>query len=215
MVLLIFLFLSCTEEDPLVIESTFEDSSTSMSSFPHPDQIDFDSYTGDMPDYYGEIVDVADGDTIYVDWFTEDRMGVRVKGIDTPETVDRRKPVQYWGPEASEFTKSRLTPGTIVRLDFEGEITGPFGRLLAYVWYWDGQEWIYWNREILETGNAFVYADYEFEYPNEFLEYQESAIVNERGMWANPDRIENDVVVTEEEFAEREYWYRRDHYNGE
>lgn len=177
-----------------------------------PDMINFEEYTGDMPDYYGRIVDVADGDTFYVDWFTEDKMGVRVKGIDTPETVDSRKDVQFWGPEASEYTKSILTPGTIVRLDFNNEITGPFGRLLAYVYYWDGEEWIYWNEEVLKTGMAFVYPNYRFEYVEEFLEYQSYAVENNLGMWSDYDSIDNDVVRNIEELFNhpKAGWFRAD-----
>lgn len=189
LIMTIFLFIGCS--------ASIETQPTEQivnSGPPPPSEIDFSEYTGDMPDYYGKIIDVADGDTFYVDWFTEDKMGVRVKGIDTPETVDSRKEVQYWGPEASEYTKSILTPGTIVRLDFNDEITGPFGRLLAYVYYWDGDEWISWNKQVLKDGMAFVYPDYKFAYVEEFLEYQAYAIENEKGMWANPDEIDNEVV---------------------
>jgi endonuclease YncB( thermonuclease family) len=48
---------------------------------------------------HGKVVRVVDGDTIKV------RIGGRVEtvrliGVDTPETVDPRKPVQYYGREA-------------------------------------------------------------------------------------------------------------------
>jgi len=199
------------EEDYTTVSMPEETSSTMYGPL-IPSQIDFDHYTGDMPDYYGRIVDVADGDTFYVDWFTEDKMGVRVKGIDTPETVDSRKDVQFWGPEASEYTKSILTPGTIVRLDFNGEITGPFGRLLAYVYYWNGEEWIYWNEEVLRQGMAFVYANYEFAYVDEFMEYQADAIASGRGMWSDYDSIDNEVVRDIEEFFNHPDagWFRAD-----
>jgi micrococcal nuclease len=212
LLLIVFALLSCSpssNESNYITNSFYWDG-----SFPPPslDVIDLSLYNQTMPDYYGYIIDTADGDTFYVDWFSEDKMGVRVKGIDTPETVDRRSDVQYWGPEASAYAKSILTPGTLVRLKFEGNITGPFGRLLAYVWYWNGQEWIYWNQQVLESGNAFVYIDYEFEYPNEYMEYQQYAIDNELGIWAHPELIENDVATSKEEFAEKKYWYRKNYY---
>lgn len=206
--LLTLLILSCSVK---VDSEPNNQTMTTSSSSLVPSQIDFSKYTGDMPDYYGKIVDVADGDTFYIDWFTEDKMGVRIKGIDTPETVDSRKSVQYWGPEASEYTKSILTPGTIIRLDFNGEITGPFGRLLAYVYYWDG-EWVYWNEQALRDGMAFVYANYEFAYVNEFLEYQAYAIERGNGMWAEPEKIENEVVRSLKEFFNHPDagWFRAD-----
>jgi len=175
---------------------------------PHPDELDLSRWTGDLPDYYGEIVDHRDGDTFVIDWFTEDRMAVRLKGLDTPETGAGRTTEQYWGAEASAYALTRLPAGTLVRLDFDGEITDPFGRLLAYVWYWDGGRWVSWNRELLEQGMAYVYKDYRFERPLEFLGYQARAIEERRGMWADPGRIENDVVRSAEELAARKKWFR-------
>lgn len=178
-----------------------------------PDQqvgkIDFEYYTSDMPDWYGKIIKIADGDTFYIDFYSEKKMGVRVKGIDTPETKDHRKKVQFWGPEASEYAKSVLKPGTIVKLDFEGEITGPFGRLLAYVWYWNGKQWVFWQEELLKSGNAFVYWNYEFELPELFLEWQAEAIINGRGIWSNPEAIENDIVIDIESLDKKAGWYKR------
>lgn len=75
---------------------------------------------------------VADGDTIDVslNGHTE---RVRLLGIDTPETVDPRRPVGCFGPEASHETKSILQPGTWVRLERDVELRDRYGRLLAYV----------------------------------------------------------------------------------
>lgn len=219
-ILITLFFISCgqpeveTGLDTNLETETWPDVDTSIQAdqILTPSQINFDDYTGDMPDYYGKVLRVADGDTFYVDWFTEDSMGVRIKGIDTPETVDRRTDVQFWGPEASEYAKEVLSPGTIVRLDFNGNITGPFGRLLAYVYYWDGDEWVYYNEQALRDGMAFVYPDYRFDYIEEFLEYQAHAIENENGMWADYDSIENEVVRNVEELFNhpKAGWFRAD-----
>ena len=78
------------------------------------------------------VVHVVDGDTIVVA-FRDGRTGtVRVLGVDTPETVDPRKPVQCFGPEASAYAKAHLT-GVSVRLEFDVERHDRYGRLLAYV----------------------------------------------------------------------------------
>ena len=45
------------------------------------------------------VVDVVDGDTLKVN--APERITIRVIGIDTPETVDPRRPVQCFGSEAS------------------------------------------------------------------------------------------------------------------
>ena len=79
-----------------------------------------------------QVRTVADGDTIDVrlDGHTE---RVRLLGIDTPETVDPRRPVGCFGPEASHETKTMLRPGTWVRLERDVELRDRYGRLLAYV----------------------------------------------------------------------------------
>src|SRR5262245_7201389 len=70
-----------------------------------------------------------DGDTVVVDSIGT----VRLIGVDTPETVDPRRPVGYFGKEASEFT-TRLATGKQVRLEFDQDRTDRYGRTLAYVY---------------------------------------------------------------------------------
>jgi len=64
------------------------------------------------------VTRVIDGDTIVVAGFGT----VRLIGVDTPETVDPRKPAQFFGKEASEFTR-RMAQGTVVRLEFDYQRT--------------------------------------------------------------------------------------------
>lgn len=78
------------------------------------------------------VVRVVDGDTVVV------RLGgneetVRVLGIDTPETQHPDKPVECFGPEASERMNALLPEGTTVRLERDVELHDTFGRLLAHV----------------------------------------------------------------------------------
>jgi micrococcal nuclease len=79
------------------------------------------------------VTRVVDGDTVIarIDGRTHT---VRLIGIDTPETVDERKPVQCFGPEASAQTKAALPAGTPVRLELDAEARDRYGRLLAYVY---------------------------------------------------------------------------------
>jgi micrococcal nuclease len=76
---------------------------------------------------------VVDGDTIVVHLGGRDER-VRLIGIDTPETVDPRKPVQCFGKEASTHTHDLLPPGTVVRLERDVEGRDRYDRLLAYVY---------------------------------------------------------------------------------
>ena len=58
---------------------------------------------------------------------------VRYIGIDTPETVDPRRPVECFGHEASDLNK-QLVDGKTVGLEKDVSETDQFGRLLRYVW---------------------------------------------------------------------------------
>jgi micrococcal nuclease len=72
---------------------------------------------------------VVDGDTIKL----TDGRRVRLIGIDTPESVDPRRPVECLGKEAAAYTASLLPPGTNVRLELDVEEHDRYGRTLAYV----------------------------------------------------------------------------------
>ena len=51
---------------------------------------------------------VLDGDTLEITRYGRSEK-IRLIGIDTPETVDPRKPQQCFGAQASDYTKSLLT----------------------------------------------------------------------------------------------------------
>jgi micrococcal nuclease len=95
------------------------------------------------------VVNVVDGDTIVVE-FAGRTEKVRVLGADTPETLDPRKPVQCYGPEASAHTKQRLAPGTRVALETDAEARDKYGRLLAYVYVGS----VRYDDELLRLGFA-------------------------------------------------------------
>src|SRR5262249_34233996 len=78
------------------------------------------------------VVHVVDCDALLAAFADGHAETVRVLGIDTPETVDPRKPVQCFGPEASAYAKAHLS-GRAIRLEFDVEQRDIYGRLLAYV----------------------------------------------------------------------------------
>ena len=86
--------------------------------------------TGDFLE--GVVTKVVDGDTLVVKVEGELRR-VRLIGVDTPETVHPRKPVQYYGREASAFTKQALS-GRRVWLEYDVAPLDKYQRHLAYVW---------------------------------------------------------------------------------
>src|SRR3989344_54776 len=74
------------------------------------------------------VTQVVDGDTIKVSLQGEEKT-VRFVGMDTPETVDPRRPVGCFGKEASNETKSLLT-GKLVILQKDVSDTDKYHRLL-------------------------------------------------------------------------------------
>jgi len=61
------------------------------------------------------VVRVVDGDTLVL----ENKERVRLIGVDTPETKHPRKPVEYYGKEATAFTNlTRLLGERVLRLLF-------------------------------------------------------------------------------------------------
>ncbi|HEY3189696.1 MAG TPA: thermonuclease family protein, partial [Solirubrobacteraceae bacterium] len=83
----------------------------------------------DLPD--ARITKVVDGDTVDV----APGGRVRLIGIDTPETVDPRRPVECFGKEASAAAAT-LLQGRAVRLEADAtqDDRDQYDRLLRYVW---------------------------------------------------------------------------------
>jgi endonuclease YncB( thermonuclease family) len=119
---------------------------------------------------------IVDGDTIVLDG----REKVRLIGVDTPETVDPRKPVEYFGKEASEFTR-RSAEGKRVRLEYDWQRTDKYGRTLAYV-YLEGGTFL--NAEIIKQGYGHAYTQFPFRYMEEFRGYEKQARESGSGLWA-------------------------------
>ena len=100
-----------------------------------------------------EVVRVVDGDTLVVEIAgAEER--VRLIGIDTPESVDPRSPVDCFGHEASAATKALLPAGTEVRLVRDVEARDRYDRLLAYVYRVEDDTFV--NLALAEQGFAEV-----------------------------------------------------------
>ncbi len=88
--------------------------------------------------YKAKIERVIDGDTAVISFIFDDgkkylKERVRFLGVDTPETVHPNKPVQYYGKEASNFTKQTLE-GKTVWLQTDVGVKDRYDRMLAYVW---------------------------------------------------------------------------------
>ena len=78
------------------------------------------------------VTHVVDGDTLDV-LFEGQHVRIRLIGVDTPETVDPRKSVQCYGPEASAFTKAMLSDRDVTLSSKPDEDEDKYHRKLRYV----------------------------------------------------------------------------------
>jgi micrococcal nuclease len=100
--------------------------------------------------------------------------------VDTPESVDPRRPVEYFGKEAAAFTR-RLAEGKRARLAYDRERRDHYGRTLAYVYLEDGT---FLNAEIIRQGYGHAYTRFPFRYAEQFRDYEREAREQRRGLWA-------------------------------
>ena len=109
------------------------------------------------PTQTARVVRVVDGDTIIVRIGGRDER-LRYIGMDTPETVKPDTPVQWMGPEASR-ANAALVAGQNVVLEKDVSETDRYGRLLRYVWLYDGARWTLVDLELVAEGFAQVETD--------------------------------------------------------
>jgi micrococcal nuclease len=127
-------------------------------------------------------VRVVDGDTVVVD-VAGAETPVRLIGIDTPETVDPRRPVGCYGPAASARTKQLLPHGTAVRLERDAELRDRYGRLLAYVHR--SADGLFVNEDLLSGGFAEVLSiPPNTTYSARFAAVELDARAAGRGLWS-------------------------------
>lgn len=142
-------------------------------------------------DWSYKVKKVVDGDTLDV---SKDGKIVRLRliGIDTPETVDTRKPVQCFGKAASDKAKELLT-GKTVRLESDASqgTLDKYGRTLAYAFLPDpstplGASGISFNEYMIAEGYAHEYTyNLPYKYQKEFKAAEKRAREEKRGLWAD------------------------------
>lgn len=130
-----------------------------------------------------KVLTVIDGDTVDIE-IDGKKETVRLIGMDSPETVDPRKPVQCFGKEASDKAKETLT-GKMVSLESDptqGE-RDKYNRLLRYIFLEDGTNF---NKLMISEGYAHEYTyQTPYKYQEEFKKAQKEAEDNKRGLWAD------------------------------
>lgn len=124
------------------------------------------------------VTRVIDGDTIILDNNTR----IRLIGVDTPETIHPNKDVEYFGKEATAFTKE-MCEGKRVHLEYDQQKIDKYGRTLAYVYLEDDT---FLNAEIIKQGYGHAYTKYPFKYMEEFRGYEREARREGIGLWTKP-----------------------------
>ncbi len=120
---------------------------------------------------------VVDGDTIEI----EGKVKVRYIGIDTPETVDPRRPVGCFGNEASNKNKE-LVLGKQVRLEKDISETDKYGRLLRYVYVGN----VFVNKYLVEEGFARATSHPpNVKYQEIFRAAEKTAQEGNKGLWGS------------------------------
>jgi endonuclease YncB( thermonuclease family) len=152
--------------------------------------------TYDIEKYHAKsftVVNVVDGDTIDIDIpdgkFNHTR--IRLWGVDTPETKAPNLPVQYFGPEATNFTtklalRKPVPEGQVtIYLDTTKRTRDKYDRLLAYVQLPDGR---FLNEVLLSEG--FAYADLRFRHSfyNKYQQLEAGARSLKKGLWEKVTR---------------------------
>lgn len=145
-----------------------------------------------------KITKIVDGDTLKIRRLdgekvegVEKEMTVRLLGINTPEFVDSRKPVECFGKEATEYIKS-LALGKVAALeyDFSQSKFDDYGRLLAYVYIKDSgianKNISMLNERMIKEGYAYEYTyNIPYKYKKEFEWLESLAKVNYLGLWSS------------------------------
>lgn len=134
-------------------------------------------------DNWYDVKKVVDGDTIEIDRYGR-KEEVRLIGMDTPEVVDPRKPVQCFGREASSKAHEILE-NKRVRLEFDS-LTGErdkYQRLLAYLWEPDGT---LYNQFMIAQGFAheYTYQSQSYKYQLQLKQAEAEAKTASLGFWS-------------------------------
>jgi len=126
----------------------------------------------------------VDGDTFWVLNHNDQRVKIRLIGIDAPETknVFRKKKHPY-GAESKRYVDSILTENPYVKLDFDVDSLDQYGRTLAYVYLNNG---IFLNEHLVRTGKASIMTVApNVKYEDLFYKAQIYAREKSLGIWKN------------------------------
>jgi endonuclease YncB( thermonuclease family) len=140
----------------------------------------------------GVVEEISDGDTLRV-VIGGDRATVRLIGIDAPERNHPTIGKEFYGDESSAFLSS-LCLGKTVRLEKGEEDVDRYNRLLRYVFLPlpDGR---LLNLEMIRAGMARAYTRFPFSRRDEFVEAENLARRDGKGLWKDGGSAEAKWLV--------------------
>ena len=131
------------------------------------------------------VVRAVDGDTLVARLDGESRDStVRFLGINTPETVDPRKPVQCFGKEASKHVHGLIDGQRVLLVpDPRADDVDKYSRLLRNVVLADGTDL---GAQLVSDGYAYAYLSFPLDpqRKRELKNLQENAKIAQRGLWS-------------------------------
>lgn len=142
--------------------------------------------------FEGEVVRVADGDTITIELADKSTERVRMLGIDTPEMdASKNSAREYgtlsrdhlakWAEKGKEFTTEQLLHNiVIISHDPVAGERDQYDRVLGYVTLNDGTDF---NLLLIEEGYARVYTAETFDRKQDYINALKTAQEYEIGMW--------------------------------
>lgn len=147
------------------------------------------------------VLGVIDGDTLDV-ILEGKKTRIRLLGIDTPETVHPRKPVEEFGKEASDFTKRTLLNQEIW-LTFDHEPIDHYGRRLAYIWQcgssFSESSCILFNAQVVSQGYGRMERRFQFRKYDEFDAFEKEAKKAKLWIWSDPEMAKEMNILGDEE----------------
>lgn len=164
----------------------------------------------------------VDGDTVHVTTDDGEVLKIRMIGVDTPETVHPSKPVEFYGQEASNFTKDKIFEETVY-LEKDVSETDKYDRALRYIWLEIPEEKDFDNKEVIKNkmfnamlvakgyANSSTYQP-DVKYQELFTELESEAREADLGLWdaeklaeyeRKEEQVKQEAQVKKEEEARK------------
>jgi micrococcal nuclease len=129
-----------------------------------------------------QVTRAVDGDTIVVS-AGDSTETIRIIGLNTPETVAPRRPVECYGPQASARARELLTDQTVyLARDPRQPARDRYRRLLAHVWLPNGE--LYAAAMIQDGFARELTVGRAHYFQGEYRALQAQAEATGRGLWS-------------------------------